>query len=82
MNIDFAKLAEAIKDKVGRKQIIAMTTIICLTWIALEAKDAMSKSTLYAMGIIALTGFFGFGIQAAIDWKNPRQSAEKTEDNP
>ena len=75
MNFDFAKLAEAIKDKVGRKQIIAMTTIICLTYLAAKGiTDIKVLLTILGAGIV------GMGLQSLSDWKNPRQ--EKPEKPP
>ena len=68
MNLDFAKLAEAIKDKVGRKQIIAMTTIICLTYLA-STGVTDCKTLLIVLG----SGIVGIIAQAVSDWKNPRQ---------
>ena len=71
MNIDFSKLAEAIKDKVGRKQIIAMTTIGCLTYLI-----ANKITDWKILMLVLIAGGIGMAVQAVLDWKYPRQNGE------
>lgn len=60
MNLDFAKLAEAIKDKVGRKQLIAIVGMVLLSQMGADSWQVV---------IVALAGI---GSQLAIDWFRPK----------
>lgn len=76
MNIDFAKLADAIKDKIGRKQIIAITTIVCLTYLA-----ASKIIDLKALVPVLIAGTIGIIAQSVLDYRYPRQNGNGNNNN-
>lgn len=61
LQIDFATLSETLKDKFGRKQIIALAAIAALTLLTfylITTKD-IAEPVLWLIGI-------GFGLIAAV----------------
>jgi len=80
MQIDMAAIGEVIKDKVGRKQIIAITTIVALAWLVNKQADlTVTEPALARMGLIliAVVGIAGITAQSLLDWKRPRTPTQK-----
>lgn len=69
--IEFLKMVfEAIKDKIGRKQIVALATLGCLTYLI-----SQGVTDLKPLSLVAGVGVTGFLSQLAIDWRFPRRGA-------
>jgi hypothetical protein len=62
-----AAVAEALKDKVGRKQIIALATLGCLTYLI-----SQGVTDLKPLALVAAVGIAGIVAQLVLDWKRPR----------
>jgi len=81
LQIDFATLSETLKDKFGRKQIIALATIAAmavLTFYLITTKD-VSEPVLWLIGIgfglIFTMGALANITQLVNDLKRPRKEA-------
>lgn len=71
MDAFFNSLVEALKDKVGRKQIIAIVTILCLTSLA-----ANGVTDWLLLVPVFLAGLCGMIAQTIIDYKYPRANGK------
>ncbi len=79
MQIDMASIGEILKDKVGRKQIIAITTIVALAWLVNKQADLTVTEPALArlgLGLIAAVGVVGIIAQSFLDYTRPRHKKE------
>lgn len=74
MQIDLAAIGEIIKDKVGRKQVIALGTIAALAWLVKNVPEV----DLRKLCLVAGVGVAGIIAQSLLDWKYPRNETPPT----
>lgn len=67
MTIDLMQVAEIVKDKVGRKEIIALATMGCLTALIWHGVTDWKP-----LSFVLVSGIAGMAIQALLDLKRPR----------
>lgn len=67
MTIDLMAVAEIAKDKIGRKEILGLATLGCLTYLIAEGVEALP-----VLLVVAGVGVGAIGAQLAMDWKRPR----------